>query len=343
MSDSYKGRRGSPMQAAAAVLAVLAVAAAVFLFLQVKSREPGALAAGSGGPSGSDEQPAGSNEQPAGSNEQPAGSGEPAGSADTSWEPGPVRQPASPEADKSTYDFSQPVPEREAVDNSYFQDAAFVGDSRTDGFMLYSGVGCGKNLTSNGLSIFKLAEKKALTIGGEEYTLLEALALEKYGKVYLSLGVNELGIHNDEKFYESYCAAIDQIRQVQPGAVIYIQGLIPLNEAQIEAFNGNKYNLTNDHLRVYNDLMRKAAEEKQVAYLDVYTEFADENGALPEDFSRDGVHLKKEPCRQWLEYLKTHTVDFDALYPDGPPAPEPAEPAEPVQPDASAADGSVQG
>ena len=53
-----------------------------------------------------------------------------------------------------------PAPEREAVDNSYFEDAAFVGDSRTDGFMIYSGIGCGENLTSNGLSIFKLEEKK---------------------------------------------------------------------------------------------------------------------------------------------------------------------------------------
>ena len=34
------------------------------------------------------------------------------------------------------YDFSQPVPEREPVENNYFQDAAFVGDSRTDGFLL---------------------------------------------------------------------------------------------------------------------------------------------------------------------------------------------------------------
>ena len=49
------------------------------------------------------------------------------------------------------------------MDNSYFEDAAFVGDSRTDGFMIYSGIGCGENLTSNGLSIFKLAEKKAIT------------------------------------------------------------------------------------------------------------------------------------------------------------------------------------
>lgn len=220
------------------------------------------------------------------------------------------------------YDFSQPAPERETVDNSYFDDAAFVGDSRTDGFMLYSGIGTGRNLTSNGLSIFSLAEKKALTIDGEKYTLLEALSLEEYGKVYLSLGVNELGIYLDESFYSSYCEAIDRIRLVQPRAVIYIQGLIPINEGQITAYNGNKYNLSNEHLRVYNDLMRRVAEEKQVVYLDLYSEFADENGYLPEELSRDGVHLKKEPCRQWLEYLKSHTVDFDTLYPNGPPVVE---------------------
>ena len=97
-----------------------------------------------------------------------------------------ISAPAGPPP-KALYDFSQPAPEREAVDNSYFDDAAFVGDSRTDGFMIYSGIGTGKNLTSNGLSIFSLAEKKALTIEGEKYTLLEALALEEYGKVYLSL------------------------------------------------------------------------------------------------------------------------------------------------------------
>ena len=226
-------------------------------------------------------------------------------------------QPAEPR-----YDFSQPAPESETVDNSYFDDAAFVGDSRTNGFMLYSGVGTGKGLTSNGLSIFTLAEKKVLAIDGKNYTLLEALALEEYGKVYLSLGVNELGIYKDQSYYSSYCEAIDRIRLVQPRAVIYIQGLIPLNEDQIMAYNGNKFNLTNEHLRVYNDLMRQAAEEKQVVYLDLYSEFADENGILPEDLSQDGVHLKKEPCQQWLAYLKSHTVDFDTLYPDGPPTAE---------------------
>ena len=306
MSDNYTGKRsaGKIVQIVLAVLACLALAAAGILFLQTREREPAA-------PKGVQ----------VGNNGQPADSG--AGSSADSAALSSLSSDEVPPAPAAPlYDFSQPAPEGEAVDNSYFADAAFVGDSRTDGFMLYSGVGCGKNLTSNGLSIFKLAEKKVLTIGGEQYTLLEALALEEYGKVYLSLGVNELGLKNDNGFYESYCEAIDAIRLVQPGAVIYIQGLIPLNEGQIEEANGNKYNLTNDHLRVYNDLMRRAAEEKQVVFLDLYAEFVDENGALPEDVSRDGVHLYKEACQRWLEYLKTHTVDFDVLYPDGPPVVE---------------------
>ena len=217
-----------------------------------------------------------------------------------------------PVAEVIPYDFTQPAPESPAVEKDYFADAAFIGDSRTDGFMIYSGIGCGTNLTSNGLSIFKLESKKALKIGGEQYTLLEALEREQYGKVYLCLGVNELGVYNDEGFYQSYLSAIDAIRACQPNAVIYIQGLIPINEEDVKATGGPNY-LKNDHLKVYNELMFKAAQEKQVVFLDLYTAFADENGALPSGASRDGVHLKKDYCQLWLEYLQTHTVAPEVL------------------------------
>src|SRR5699024_5856208 len=140
---------------------------------------------------------------------------------------------------------------------------------RTDGFLLYSGIGCGENLTSNGLSIFKLAEKKALTIDGQKYTLLEALGLKQYGKVYLSLGVNELGYNNDKGFYNAYCNAIDAIRACQPNAVIYIQGLIPLNEDVIAATGGST-SPTPEQLRVYSEPMQPAAQEKRVVFLDLW-------------------------------------------------------------------------
>ena len=114
-----------------------------------------------------------------------------------------------------------------------------------------------------------------------------------------------------------------------------------MNEAQYLAATGHDY-LTNDHLRIYNQLMQQVAEEKKVAYVNVYEAFADENGSLPEVDSRDGVHLYKESCQRWLEYLRTHTVEFDTLYPDGPPPVEVPNP-ESAGPDTSTADGSGQG
>ena len=294
----YRGRRvrrsGWPALAAAAAVLVVAVAAAVWLFL-------GPAQAEGGGQDASQDPPPAQSTPDGSENAVPpdasSAGGEGLSGTDGDGEPAP---PA--------YDFSQPAPETAAVDNSYFADAAFVGDSRTDGFLIYSGIGCGENLTSNGLSIFKLAEKKALTIGGKDYTLLEALALKQYGKVYLSLGVNELGYYDDQGFYDSYLAAIDAIRACQPDAVIYIQGLIPLNEQRIAETTKRSY-LTNEHLRVYNDLMRKAAQEKRVVFLDLYSAFVDENGALPYDASQDGVHLSADYCKRWLAYLQTHTVD----------------------------------
>lgn len=218
----------------------------------------------------------------------------------------PVETPDSEE--QTPYDFAQPVPERDAVDNSYFEDAVFIGDSRTDGFMLFSGVGCGENLTSNGLSIFKLEEKRVFRIDGEKYTLGEALDRKQYGKIYLSLGVNELGYRNDEGFYQAYLEVVDFIRERQPDAVFYIQGLIPVNEEVVASVGGPDY-FENGHLKIYNELMQKVSKEKQVAFLDLYAEFADENGSLPQDASQDGIHLSTSYCKRWLEYLQRHTVD----------------------------------
>ena len=80
---------------------------------------------------------------------------------------------------------------------------------------------------------------------------------------------------------------------------------------------GGKDYLRNERLLVYNELMKQAAMEKKVAFLDLNPVFADETGQLPADDSRDGVHLRGEACKRWLEYLKTHTVEYETLYPDG--------------------------
>lgn len=245
-----------------------------------------------------------------GQDQQPDESSVPASGSASLPEDQSQQEPAA------AYDFSKPCPESAAVDNSYFADAAFIGDSRTEGLMLYSGIGQVDKYTSIGISIFKLESKKAVTINGVDYTLVEALAQKQYKKVYICLGVNELGYFNDQGFYDSYCKVIDDIRASQPNAVIYIQNLIPLNEDVIAARDGSPY-LTNEHLRVYNELTQKVALEKQVVYLDLYSAFVGADGQLPADASTDGVHLSGSYYKAWLEYLKTHTVSYETLYPEG--------------------------
>ncbi|MBE6972790.1 MAG: hypothetical protein E7440_02780 [Ruminococcaceae bacterium] len=212
----------------------------------------------------------------------------------------------------SDYDFSQPVPETTPVENDFFADAAFVGDSRMEGFYLYSGIKKGKKLATTGLSVFNLSKKTVLTTGGVHYTLPEALSLTQYKKIYLGFGVNELGYIDENSFYTAYCQTIDIIRSSQPNAVIYAQTMIPVNEERVRATGGAGH-LNNDRLRMYNELIRKAAQEKQVPLLDLYSAFA-VDGSLPTEASRDGVHLTGDYCKMQLSYLKTHTIDFDTLY-----------------------------
>ena len=234
----------------------------------------------------------------------------------------PAEMPAPPDATYSDYDFSQPVPEREAVDLSYFSDAAFVGDSRSEGFYLY-GVKRGKNISSSGLSVFTFSKKRVFTAGGKSCTGLEVLSAKEYGKVYLGFGVNELGYINENAFYEAYCETIDAVRACQPHAVVYAQTIAPVNEACVAATGGKKH-LNNDRVRMYNQLICKAAQEKCVPLLDIYSALAVDD-SLPADASRDGIHINREHCQIQLNYLKCHTVDFDTLYPQ--PKPEPEVPA----------------
>ena len=227
--------------------------------------------------------------------------------------------PAPEETEELTagYDFTQPVPESDPAADDYFADAVFVGDSRTAGFMMYSGVTGASSVTHTGLSIFDIQNGKAcIQSEGKQITVQQALSGKNCGKIYLCLGVNELGYPNDQKYYEAYCAVVEQLKASHPDAVIYLQTLIPLNEEVVAATGGRSY-LENDHLRAYNDLIRQVGADYQVPVVDVYSGFADETGSLPADASNDGVHLNRSYCEQWLEYLKTHTVSHDTLYPEG--------------------------
>ncbi len=66
--------------------------------------------------------------------------------------------------------------------------------------------------------------------------------------------------------------------------------------------------IKNEKINEYNGFIAQIAKEKNVHYLNVAEAVAAPNGALPDDAAIDGIHLKKEYCQKWLEYLKKHAI-----------------------------------
>lgn len=217
--------------------------------------------------------------------------------------PGPV----------SAYDFSIPAPEREAAGADYFSDAVFIGDSRTDGLKLYGGVEGAEFIEHTGITVFEVGKKKAIRINGEKYTVLEALAMKQYGKVYVMLGVNELGYYDDDGFAREYAGFVDQIRALQPGAILYIQNLVAIHPEKAKA-NNQPYYVTNEQIAVYNGIIAAIAAEKHTVLVDVNAALVGEDGILPREGTTDGVHFTKDYCVRWYDYLKSHTADADAYW-----------------------------
>lgn len=198
-----------------------------------------------------------------------------------------------------------PVPESEAVEDTYFEDAVFLGDSRTEGFRLYSGLKSGTCLYGVGATVETVFTKKAWPAdGGEKVPLLDALAEMECGKVYLMLGVNELGWSKKETFHDQYAKVIDRIREDHPDARIILQTILPVSAKQ----DARGSYVNNERIGVYNQVIRTLAEEKDCALVDVAEALAGEDGCLPKELNFDGVHLNPAGCKIWLEYLRTHSV-----------------------------------
>ncbi|HIW93146.1 MAG TPA: hypothetical protein H9868_01255, partial [Candidatus Flavonifractor merdipullorum] len=194
---------------------------------------------------------------------------------------------------------------------SYFSDALFIGDSRTEGLQLYSGIEGATFFCYKGITIFDvMAEdpKKVVTLDGNKYSVVGALehTAGQFGKVYISLGVNELGYYDDQGYHDKFCALIDEVRRTQPDAVIYLQNVVPVNP-ELCAKNWPSY-VNNEKVNTYNEILDQVAEEKEVVLLDLHSALGTSDGILAKENTSDGVHFNKAWYQEWLRYLMKHAV-----------------------------------
>lgn len=193
------------------------------------------------------------------------------------------------------------------VEDAYFEDALFIGDSRTEGFMLYSNLNNIHAYCSKGLSISRIYTDTIVNMeDGRTLTVMEALQEQEFKKIYIMFGVNELGWPYDDVFRDQYSKLLRDVRQLQPDAVIYVENIIPISASR--SATDPIYN--NDNVNRFNDMIKAVCEEQDVVYLDVASALADENGALPENASSDGIHCNIEYCNIWMNYLRNNTYEL---------------------------------
>ena len=264
---------------------------------------------------------------------EPSESVTPEPTAEPSPEPTVSPEPSEPPA--PLYQFGSFLPQTDTVEDSFFDTAVFLGDSRTEGLQLFGGLRRGTYYWARGMTVFRVDDPKyaIFEVDGEKLTMIGALGKKEYSAVYIMVGVNELG-YMASSYEKNLAIFVDQVLAAQPGAVVYLQTLPPVNE-EVAAKNGLATYINNTNIGKFNEAIVRIAAEKQVVLLDTAEVYRDETGALPADLASDGCHFVYGGYARWVDYLRCHVMDPDVYHalraaeptpePSVEPAPEPTD------------------
>ena len=202
-----------------------------------------------------------------------------------------------------TIDKSKPVPLQPKVDNSYFSNAMFVGDSITTGIDLYGIVKGVPVVAYTGINTNTVLTSKVFRTNSGKITFLQKMKQYNPKYIYIMLGTNGIHFQSKTSFISGYSKFVDAVKKQHPNAIIYLQSILP-----VSAKKSSDKRFANSKINEYNVLVQNLAKEKNVYYLNVAEAFKDTNGNMPSAATSDGIHFGTAYYKRWIEYLKTHTV-----------------------------------
>ena len=192
------------------------------------------------------------------------------------------------------------------VSDDYFDDAVFIGDSRVVSLYEYSDwkeatYYCSSGMTLGG--VFKEPTGRWKD-GNWKVNIADALKQKQYKKVYIMLGINDMGVGDLDYFMNHYTDMVNQIHEWQPDAIIYIMSIMNVSAER----NAQGDYINNEAIRVRNDRLKELDNGRDTFYLDINSVVCDENGYLNTEYTFDGVHLYAQYVPLWTDYLKTHAI-----------------------------------
>lgn len=229
-------------------------------------------------------------------------------------------EPSSTVDEPSSSESSNP---QKPGDASYFDDAVFVGDSVTLKLKYYvmnqrktdpDYLGKAEFLCSGSLgsanALWKVSDESVHPMYEGKKMLLED-SIQKIGaeKVYIMLGVNDIGLYGIDDSIKNFDALCQKILKKSPNAKIYAQSVTPMVKGK------ELKDLNNKNIKTYDEKLQKLCEDKGYYFIDVASVMRDKDGYLPLEYCSDpsgtnslGIHFTDKACQMWVDYLMSHTV-----------------------------------
>ena len=206
----------------------------------------------------------------------------------------------------------EPTPEPEPedpllegpIDPAFFDDAVFFGDS-VSGTLQYNA-----DQTGNfGDALFfcevsysyhnELSGGIMLAYRGAPTPQADIVKQTGSAKVFLSLGINDIGTYGVEDTLRCVEEDIASIAAANPGVKIYIQSCTPVYK------NGMGRSVTTSLVNDYNEALIAYCDEHGYTFIDVSSAMKDENGDLKEEYTRDQyLHLTIDTGYVWADALR---------------------------------------
>lgn len=185
--------------------------------------------------------------------------------------------------------FTPDLTEQAKANDDFFKNAAIVGNSLVEGLRMYSDLSTITYYSGTSMSVVSAMKDE-----------IPNLITKQYGRIYIELGINELG-SNADTFKENYGKMLDTIRAAEPDAGIYILSILPVSQSK-----SDEGQFTIDRVKDFNAKLYELCSEKECYYMDVFSALAGSDGYLPADETWDGVHLTPDTYAIWENYMRTH-------------------------------------
>ena len=198
---------------------------------------------------------------------------------------------------------SEVTPSKEEDNNTVTGNALFIGDSRTVGLMEYAKITDADFFCNVGMSVYNINKKTVSVPNIGKVTFTELISNKKYSKIYIMLGVNEVG-YETKTTVSKYSALIDFIKEKQPDATVFIEANLHISKKRSDS-DKTVNNAAIDKLHAE---LEKLSDGKTVFYIDANTVFDDGAGNLDADKTADGTHLYAKYYAEWGEWIIGQTA-----------------------------------